>query len=117
MLRTQRSAMALALIVFRLLQSDQRFSIDPRSMSLPDDIFAPYSSPEPTGGWPTSGRQKRLPLQIRRVPTFVLVKPPSRGGQPRAVAKADLKTAADGIFAPYRPFGTMFASEFLSVNS
>ena len=30
------------LIVFRLLQSDQRFSIDPRSMSLPDNIFAPY---------------------------------------------------------------------------
>ena len=27
------------LIVFRLLQSDQRF----RSMSLPDDIFAPYN--------------------------------------------------------------------------
>ena len=31
------------LIVFRLLQSDQRFSIDPRSMPLPDNIFAPYS--------------------------------------------------------------------------
>ena len=31
------------LIVFRLLQSDQRFSIDPWSMSLPDNIFAPYS--------------------------------------------------------------------------
>ena len=31
------------LIAFRLLQSDQRFSIEPRSMSLPDDIFAPYT--------------------------------------------------------------------------
>ena len=30
------------LIVFRLLQSDQRFSIDPSSMSLPDNIFALY---------------------------------------------------------------------------
>ena len=30
------------LIDLRLLQSDQRFSIEPRSMSLPDDIFAPY---------------------------------------------------------------------------
>ena len=30
------------LIVFRLLQSHQRFSIDPRSMSLPHNIFAPH---------------------------------------------------------------------------
>ena len=31
------------LIAFRLLQSGQRFSIEPQSMSLPDDIFAPYN--------------------------------------------------------------------------
>ena len=34
-------------ITLRLLQSDQRFSIERRSMSLPDDIFAPYRCDPP----------------------------------------------------------------------
>ena len=55
------------LIVFRLLQSDQRFSIDPRSMSLPDNIFAPYSAKIPSGG--------ELPLQARPVRTRRRVTP------------------------------------------
>ena len=52
------------LIAFRILQSDQRFSIEPRSMSLPDDIFAPYSvrrSPSPTAAAFPQMKAGRLP--------------------------------------------------------